>query len=73
MGLGEKNNLNTEAKKMGFVLLFWLHWEYKLSVLEEKEQQKGIDFFLQIQVLLTMWISKAAYLQIKQELILWLN
>lgn len=40
-----KNNLNTEAKKMGFVLLFWLHWEYKLSVLEEKEQQKGIDFF----------------------------
>lgn len=45
MGLGEKNNLNIEAKKMGFVLLFWLHWEYKLSVLEEKEQQKGIDFF----------------------------
>lgn len=45
MGHGEKNNLNTEAKKMGFVLLFWLHWEYKLSVLEEKEQQKGIDFF----------------------------
>lgn len=42
MGLGEKNNLNTEAKKMGFVLLFWLHWEYKLSVLEEKEQQRGI-------------------------------
>lgn len=59
---------------MGFVLLFWLHWGYKLSVLEEKEQQKGIDFFLQqIQVLLTMCISEAAYLQIKQKLILSLN
>lgn len=67
MGLREKHNLNTEAKKMGFVLLFWLHWEYKLSVLEEKEQQKGIDFLLlQIQVLLTMCISKVTYLQIKQ-------